>query len=318
VTGGHRALARRWTGSRREAVALLTVSARRADLAVARHAFRIAVGLESQVLGDGQILGQLRSAYREASQAGAVGSVLHRLFETALRAGKRVQTETSLGSGRSSVGAQAAALAARRYGNLTHTRIVLVGCGKTGERVARQLAKLGARDIVLLNRTRERADLLAAELHGRSASIDAVHAEVAMADIAIVATGSPEPLVRAGPLAAARSHCATADYPLLLIDLSMPRNVDPAAGALPGLTIVDLDSLQPQVAATALTRRSAVPEAESIVDAELRQFADWLAVAEAREAIRPVQAALRELCRREVAFAAGDDVAARVADRIVS
>ena len=313
-----RVLARRWTGSRRESAALLAVATRRADLNVARHAMRVAVGLESQVLGDAQILGQFRSAYRAAADVDAVGSVLRRLFESALHAGKRVQTETMLGSGRSSIGAQAAALAARRYGNLTHTRIVVIGCGKTGERVARQLAKLGARDLVLLNRTRERADALAAELSGRSASLEAVHAEVAMADIAVVATGSPVPLVRAEPLAAARAHCATAGYPLLLVDLSMPRNVEARAGALSDVTIVDLDSLQPQVVATEHTRRTAVPAAESIVDEELRHFADWLAVAAAREAIRPLHAALRDVCRREVAFATDDAVADRVADRIVS
>jgi glutamyl-tRNA reductase len=313
-----RVLARRWTGSRRESAALLAVATRRADLNVARHAMRVAVGLESQVLGDRQILGQFRAAYREATAVGAIGSVLHRLFETALHAGKRVQAETMLGSGPNSVGAQAATLAARRYGNLTHTRIVVVGCGKTGERVARQLLKLGARDLVLLNRTRERADRLAQELGVRAAALDTVHAEIAMADIAIVATGALTPLVRAAALAQARANCATTGDPLLLVDLSMPRNVEASAGALPGLTIVDLDALQPHVTATELARRRAVPCAERIVDEELRQFTEWLAIAEAREAIRPLHAALRDVCRREVAYALGDEAADHVADRIVS
>ncbi len=311
-------LAKRWAPADDAAGALLAVASRREDLAAARHAIRVAVGLESQVLGDGQILGQFRTAYRDASAACGTGNVLHRLFETALRAGKRAHAETGLGSGRNSVGAQAAALAARRFGSLTHTRIVVVGCGKTGERVSRQLAKLGARDLVLLNRTRERADALAAELGARSAPLDTVHTEIAMADIAFVATGAEMVLVQTSALATARANCATAAYPLLIIDLAMPRNVDASAASLAGLTIVDLDALRPDVSATEETRRRSIPAAEAIVAEELHDFAEWLAIAAAREAIRPLREALADVCRREVAYAAGDEIAARVTERIIS
>ena len=313
-----KALAHRWATSSSEVPDLLGLATKRVDLQAARHAMRVAVGLESQVLGDGQILGQFRSAYHEAHSAGAIGSVLHRLFETALRAGKRVQTETGLGSGPNSVGAQAAALAARRFGNLRHTRIVVVGCGKTGERVARQLNKFGARDLVLLNRTEERAGELAVELDARSGPLDTVHAELAMADIAIVATGATSVLVKAEAIALARRNCATDGAPLLVVDLSMPRNVDPDVAALPGLTLVDLDALRPHVSATHHARSEAVPKAETIVDVELQGFADWLAAAAAREAIGPLREALISICRREIAYAAGDAVADQVVDRIAS
>ena len=314
----HRMLARRWMRRGDDVDALMAIAVRRSGLDAARHAIRVAVGLESLVLGDGQILGQFRVAYREASEADATGPVLHRLFETALRAGKRVQTETLLRSGTNSVGAQAAALAARRFGNLTHTRIVIVGCGKTGERTGRQLAKFGARDLVFLNRSPERAITLAAELGGRQAPLEALNSELAMADIAIVATGSATMLVHADELQAARAYCATAQYPLLLIDLSMPRNIDPAAAAMPGVTLVDLDALRPQVMATEQTRREAVPAAEDIVEVELQQFSEWLSAAAAREAIRPLREALADVCRREVAYATDDATAERVADRIVA
>lgn len=311
-------LAKRWAPADGAAEALLGVAASRSALVAARHAIRVAVGLESQVLGDGQILGQFRSAYRDASAASGTGKVLHRLFETALRAGKRVHAETALGSGRNSVGSQAAALAARRFGSLAHTRIVVVGCGKTGERVARQLVKLGAKDLVLLNRTQERAEALGAELGARSAPLETVHTEIAMADIAFVATGAEMVLVQSLALARARENCATAAYPLLIIDLAMPRNVDARAASLPGVMLIDLDALRPDVTATEQTRRESIPAAEAVVAEELHGFAEWLAIAAAREAIRPLREALADVCRREVAYAAGDEIAARVTERIIS
>ncbi len=313
-----RALASRWMPAENDADDLMKVAVARTDLAAARHAIRVAAGLESQVLGDGQILGQFRMAYGDASTANATGPVLHRLFETALRAGKRVQASTLLGSGKNSVGAQAAALALRRFGTLTHARIVIVGCGKTGERVARQLFKFGARDLVFVNRTAERADKLSVELSGRSASIETVHAEIAMSDIAIVATGATVPLVKAAQLAKARTNCATDCYPLLLIDLSMPRNIAVRAAELPGVTLVDLDALRPQVNATEQTRRAAIPAAEAIVDAELLDFSDWVAAANVREAIRPFREALVDVCMRELAHAGGDAMAERLSKRIVA
>ncbi|MBC8085732.1 MAG: glutamyl-tRNA reductase [Phycisphaerae bacterium] len=314
----HKKLARRWMPKAADADALLKIAMRRSDGSASRHAIRVAVGLESQVLGDGQILGQVRRAYAEASAERATGPVLHRLFESALRAGKRVQANTQLGSGKNSVGAQAAALCVRRFGQLTHTRIVILGCGKTGERVARQLSKFGARDLVFINRTEGRAAELAAELKGRSASLETAHTEIAMADIAIVATGSEVPIIIAESLAQARSNCATNCYPLLLVDLSMPRNVSVTAAALEGVTLVDLDALQPQVAATEQQRRTAVPAAEAIVETELHEFSEWLAASTAREAIRPLREALADVCRKELAHATGDEVAERLVKRIVA
>ena len=127
-----RTLARRWMRTRAEGDQLLQAATRRVGIDAARHVVRIAAGLESQVLGDGQILGQLKAAYKRASRGHSAGPVLHRLFETALRAGKRVQTETSLTTGRNSIGAEAAITANQRFGNLENARCLLVGAGKTG------------------------------------------------------------------------------------------------------------------------------------------------------------------------------------------
>ncbi|MDF1501843.1 glutamyl-tRNA reductase [Roseisolibacter sp. H3M3-2] len=312
------ALARAWMGTAAGARALLAVARRRSGVGAVHHLFRVASGIESQVLGDAQLLGQLREAYAHARDAHAAGSVLHRLFEHALRVGKRVRTETGLSSGRYSVGAEAANLAARRFGSLAHARVAVVGAGKTGERVARQLAKLGATDIVVLNRSPERAEALATAVRGRAAPLEALYGELALADIAIVATSAVGPLVYADPLVSARRRFATLHFPLLLVDLSVPRNVDPVVGGVPGCVVVDLDALRPAVAAGERERNASIPQAEALVEQEAAEYLEWLRAASAREAIRPLCDALAEVCRREVAFAAGDDVAARTAERIVA
>lgn len=311
-------LARRWMGSATGARQLLDAARRREGSAAVDHLFRVAAGVESQVLGDGQLLGQLREAYRMAAVQGGARSVLHRFFERALHVGKRVRSETALSSGRYSVGAEAAAVVARRFGSLAATRVVIVGCGKTGERAARQLAKLGARDLVLVNRSMGRAEQLAQAVRGRAAPIEALYGELALADAAVVATSASSPIICTEPLAAARADSHTEGDPLLLVDLSMPRNVAPTAGELSSVVIVDLDSLRPALAAAERERVSSVPEAEEIVQAELADFLSWLAAASAREAIRPLRKVLERVCYREVSFASGDDVAQRTAERIVA
>ena len=311
-------LARRWMGTRNGARSLLAIARRRSGIDAAEHVFRVGAGLESQVIGDNQILGQLRAAYKAAGHACAAGPVLHRLFATALRTGKRVQTETSLFAGRNSVGSEAAHVALRRFGRLSHARVVLVGCGKTGERAARQLRKLGARDLVLINRSPERAQLLASELDARWTDWESLHCELSMADIAIVATASPSAVVHADALVRGRENCGTTGYPLLLLDLGVPRNIDPACASSPHVTVVDLDSLHPPLAAAEELRRSALPSAEEIVVAEPSALEERMHAAKAREAIRPLREALVAVAKREVAFAAGDAKAQRTAERIVA
>lgn len=312
-------LARRWMRTRTAGDQLLLTATRRVGIDAATHVVRIASGLESQVLGDGQILGQLKAAYKRASRGQAAGPVLHRLFETALRAGKRVQTETALTAGRNSVGAEAALTAAQRFGNLENARCVLIGAGKTGARAAKQLHKLGARDLVIVNRTLENAQALAGMVGGRAAAWDTLHVEAAMADVVIVATGSEVPVVTADALMRAREACAASGYGCLLMDLSLPRNIDPRVTNEPGITLIDLDTLHQPVLSAEAMRRDAVPHAESICADETRAFMDWLATMPARDAIKPLREALEDVARREVAFHAKDaHVAEKAASRIVA
>jgi glutamyl-tRNA reductase len=314
-------LVRRWAGTDGEdADELGALVLRRTGEEVASHLMRVASGLESQILGDVQILGQVRRSYQEAVAAGAVGTGLHRLFSVALHAAKRVQHETGLAGGRHSVGAEAAALAARRQGPLMKRRCVVIGCGKTGERAARQLVKLGAADIVLMNRSPERAEALAKDLWGRAAPFDRLHRELARADVAIIATSADRPPVRAASLRFCRESAGTQDRPLVLIDLSVPRNVEAEVAGLPSVELLDLDALHPPLAQAEALRRAAVPQAEAIVTEELAAFMIWVRAEAAREALRPLREALDEVCRRELAYAgarAGADLD-RAAERIVS
>lgn len=311
-------LARLWTGgAERASRDLLRAAAVRSGPDAVRHLLRVASGLESQVLGDAQILGQVRRAYRAAADAGAAGAVLHRLFETALRTGKRVAAETGLAAARSSVGTEAAVVAARRLGSLAGRRCVVVGCGKTGEQAARRLAKLGAGEVVVVNRSPERAHALAAEVGGRAAPWETLHQELARADVGVAATGAEVPPVRAASLAHCR-RAAGAEAPLLLLDIAMPRNVEPEAAGLAGVSLLDLDALRVPLATAEETRRAAVPAAERIVDDEAARFAAWHRETAARRAVEPLRAALAEVCRRELAHAAAPASAARAAERIVA
>ncbi len=307
-----------WMPELSERAALLHALNIRIGDEVGRHLLRLAAGLESQILGDGQILGQVRSSYRTACEMNTVGPMLHRLFEIALRTGRRVQSDTNLSTGRNSIGAEAASVALQRFGSLQHARCLIIGCGKTGTRAARQLSKLGALDIVLMNRTAERAQELSDSLHGRVAPIEALHLEAAFADVVIIATGAATHTLLADQLHTARVNVGYDHAPLLLLDLAMPRNVDPRAASLPGITLIDLDSLHQPIVAAETARMSAVPDAERIVDHEMRWLRHWLATGAARLAIRSLHDALVDLCRREVAFVAGDNVAERTAERIVA
>jgi len=194
-----REIGRAWAGDDDRAARLLAENARvrTADTAV-RHLFRVSSGLESQIVGDIHILGQVRRSLRDAVEVGSIGSHLHRLFETALRVGKQVQRSTHLMSSRRSVGSEAARRAADRVGSLAGRTCIVVGCGKSGTQAARTLQALGATDLVVLNRSRARAEKLARELgSARAGSLDRLPHELGRAGVVIVATGAPEPIVHA-------------------------------------------------------------------------------------------------------------------------
>lgn len=284
------------------------VSVLRGDEA-GRHLMRVASGLESQILGDIHILGQVRRCYRESREAGTVGPHLHRLFDAALRAGKRVRRETALMAGQQSVGSEAARFLVRHLPAEAPRRIVVVGAGKVGSHAARYLAMEAGVEVVLLNRTPERARQLAAEWKGMWGGLDALSRHLSEAGGLLVATGAQQPWVDSRVLAS-----RPGDRTLPVVDVSMPRNVDPAAADLRGVWLRDLDRVHPDAAEVESARRDAIPQVEVLLEEELREFRDWVSDAGVREALRPLRELVVDVCRREVGHVAGAEAEA-AADR---
>lgn len=239
----------------------------RADEGAARHLLRVAAGLESQIDGDVQVLGQVRSAYALATRSGSAGPELHRLFQTALRAGKRVHAETDLGRRQASVGAQAA----RCLRGLEGQPVVLLGAGKTAEYAARALLRQRM-TVTIVNRTEARSTSLAEGLGVASGHFDDRYDLIAAARAVIVVTAASGPTVTRAELEVARSRDGLRCSPLTIIDLSMPRNVQPAVTDLAGVQLLGLEAVDSgNEGGTRLYRVAA----EAIVEEELAGFLDW-------------------------------------------
>jgi glutamyl-tRNA reductase len=243
------------------------------ESAAVQHAFRVAASLDSMVVGEPQILGQVKEAYRAAEEAGTLGSLLNALRNRTIAAARRARTETGIGANAVSVSHVAVELARKIFGDLRDKNVLLVGAGKMSELAARRLVQGGARATVVVGRTLERADALAAALGGRSAPLEALRAELALADIVISGTGAPGTVIQQADVEAARS--TRRGRPLFLIDIALPRDVDPAVRKLAGVFLYDLDDLRAVSEANLRERRKEAVAAESMVDKEAREFLDW-------------------------------------------
>jgi glutamyl-tRNA reductase len=256
-----------------------------------QHLFAVAAGLDSMVVGEAQILGQLRSAYATAADSGTVGRVLHELAQQALRVGKRVHASTGIDGAGASVVSEALADAARALGgDLTGRRAVLVGAGAMGSLAAAHLRRAGAAEIVVLNRSPERAERLAATTAGygtpsRAGALDVLPSALAAADLMVACTGAVGTVVDHATVAAAVA--ARGGRPLAVCDLGLPRDVDAGVSALPGVTVVDLVALQRRLAGG--DRDSAVAAAQELVAEEAQAY---LAVQRSAE-VTPTVTALR-------------------------
>ena len=255
------------------------------------HLFRVAAGLDSLVPGESQILGQVREAYEAARTRGATGALLNRLFEDALRAGKRVRTEAKLHELPESVASSAVELAARELAGVEGRRALLFGAGKMSELAANDLRGRGA-EVVVASRTLESAQDLAERVGGRAAAFDAVAVELPEADLVISATRCPYPILHAE---AVRPR----EKPLVLVDVAVPRDLDPAIGELDGCTLFDIDALGEGL----VGREEEVREAEAIVAEEAVRFAEWRRSRDAADAIRDLRARAEEIRSEELARA---------------
>lgn len=256
-----------------------------------QHLFAVAAGLDSMVIGEAQILGQLRAAYAAADAAGTVGRTLHELSQQALRVGKRVHARTGIDAAGASVVSEALVAAAEVLGDLAGRRTAVVGAGAMGALAAAHLRRADAAEVVVLNRSADRAARLAANVRrtgtpARSAPLSALADELAAADLAVVCTGAVGTVVPRETVAAAA--VARAGRPLVVCDLGLPRDVDPGVAALPGVTVVDLVALQARLAPGA--PRAAVVRAQELVAEEAQAY---LAAQRSAE-VTPTVTALRQ------------------------
>ncbi len=240
----------------------------------ARHLFRVACGLDSMIVGETEILGQVKAAYASALEAGTTSSVLNRLFQQAFRAAKRVRSETGITRGTVSVGAAAVELAGKIFGDLSSCRVLVVGAGEAGELVARRLQERGVRRLVLANRTFARAAALAGELRGMAVHFEHWREALADADIMVSSTAAEGFLLdpeTVHPLLAERG-----DRPLFLLDLAVPRDLDPRLNELDGVFLHDIDSLQAMAREGLELRRREIEACDRLVEEHVEDFAAWI------------------------------------------
>jgi glutamyl-tRNA reductase len=267
------------------------------DEAAALHLFRVAAGLDSLVPGEGEILGQVRAAF----EAGATGPILDRLFRQALYAGRKARSQTAIGESPASVSAAAAALAQQVFGDLDGRRILLVGAGKVSEQAARNLISRGAEISVVANRTLDRATELAERFGSAALPLERIEDELARADVVVSSTSSPEIVLHREQVE--RALRARRGRPLFLIDLAVPRDLDPAINELDGCYVYDIDDLEAVVAESLGARRREAAAAERIVAEEAEQFRTWQASLDVVPAIASLRARAEEIRLGELAKA---------------
>jgi glutamyl-tRNA reductase len=258
------------------------------NVEAARHLFRVTAGLDAMVLGETEIQGQVKRAYELALVERTTSAIMNRLFREALAAGKRIRTETSIGSGNLSVSTVAVRLARETLGDLGGRRVVIVGAGETGELTARALVEAGVTSVFVANRHYDRAIGLAQRFGGKAVRFDELPAELARADIVVSSTGSPHHIIELEELQAVMH--SRDRWPLLLIDIAVPRDIDPKVGELEGVVLRDIDDLQGLVERNLSGRETEARRAEALIDHDLERFTGWLGTLEVLPTITALQA----------------------------
>jgi glutamyl-tRNA reductase len=271
-----------------------------------RHVFRVASALDSLVVGEAQILGQLKAAFVAATQVGTTGPVLGRCLERAFGVAKRVRAETAIARGSSNVASVAVELAARVFGDLHGKHVLVVGAGKMSALAARHLRRAGVAELVVTNRSPERAARLAEELDAEARPWDELEDLLVTADVVISSTGARQPILT--PPLFKKVAKRRRWRPIVVVDIAVPRDADPAIGKLDGVYVFDIDDLERVVAANLAERHKAADAAERIVAMEVGQFETWLRA----QKVVPTIRALREHFAR-VADAEVDKLVAQLA-----
>ena len=279
------------------------------------HAFSVASGLDSMVLGEAQILGQLKDAYRVAQEAGSTGPALNKLFQAAFSAAKRVRTETRIGANAVSLASATVSLARRVYSDLGAQTALMVGAGEMIALTARHLASAGVKRMVIANRSPERAQALAAEVKAHAVGLADLDAELAKADIVVSCTASPTPLITKS--AAAAAVRARRRRPIFMVDLAVPRDIEPAVAELEDVYLFSIDDLQQLVDENRQQREVAASGARRLVEEEVSRFLSEARAHDAGPAIRAMRAQAEAIRQQTVEQARRMLAAGRSGEEVV-
>lgn len=266
------------------------------------HAYRVASSLDSMVVGEAQILGQVREAYRAATEEHCTGPVLNRLFHTSLRVGKQVRTETGIGDSSLSVPRVAAKLAEDVFGTLEGRRALVVGAGEMSELVIESLRERGVLEVKIANRTRERAESLAGRVGGEVVGFHSIGEELHAVDVLVSSTGSGEWVVKSEDVSGAMER---REDPLFLIDIAVPRDVDPVVQTLDKAYLYDIDDLQAVVERNAGDREEAAGEAEAMIRPAVEGFMGWISTLHVVPLIRELRDEAEKIRHHELSRTVG-------------
>jgi len=263
-----------------------------------RHLFRVTSSLDSMVVGEPQVLGQVRRAYSIALEAGTAGRILNRLVHHAFRVAKRVRTETGIGANAVSISYMAVELGKKIFNTLEGRTALLIGAGEMAELSARHLLNSGVSRVLLANRTEERAGRLAAELGGETIDFAELSTHLAEADIIICSTAADQYLIT--EQMARESLSRRRNRPSFFIDISVPRNIDPAVGKIPNVFVFDIDDLESVISSNIREREREAERAELIVESEIMQFQQTLRVLDIGPTIGALRNKLQDIARLEL------------------
>jgi glutamyl-tRNA reductase len=270
-----------------------------ADDAAVRHVFRVASSLDSMVVGEPQVLGQVRHAYSLAVEAGTAGRVLNRLVHQAFRVAKRVRTETGIAASAVSISYMAVELGRKIFGELKGRTVLLVGAGEMAELSAKHLTSAGVSRVLVCNRTEENAQQLAAQFNGEAVAFEHLSQSLAEADIVICSTSASEYLIT--PAIAREALEKRRNRPSFFIDISVPRNIDPEVGQLSNLFVFDIDDLESVIASNIREREREAQRAELIVESEVMQFQQSLRTLDIGPTLGALREKLQGIARNEMA-----------------
>lgn len=238
------------------------------------HLFRVSTGLDSMLIGEAEILGQVKEAYTQAHAAGSLGKTLHKLFREALNAGKAARSQTGIGNDSVSIATAAVDMAQSKVPDLADASVVVIGAGKMGRAAARRLRAQGAENIYVTNRTMTRAQDVIAEIgHGHAVEMPGLTDAIASADIILTSTGASHFILTRENVGAALAR--RPNRPLVIVDIAVPRDADPELAELPGVTLIDVDGLKGIVDGTLQARREAIPHVEEIIEEYIERFGHW-------------------------------------------